>query len=227
MSVFDNQTGDAELDSLGKMTVAWITEGISQIDALEAVPAMTALSSYEVLDPGSDAGAGGTRLRALAEATGADTVVSGAYFLVGDTLQFQAQITDATGGDLLHVPEPVGGPRAAVDQVIEELRQRVMGSLATLGDTEAGAGGCRPSRTTTPTGSTSAGVEAYGDDSPRAITHFERAGPARPGLRRAPRPGSRWPIGSPGAPPIRRPPSAGRMRRGRGCLVRSATCWIG
>jgi hypothetical protein len=66
----------------------------------------------------------------LAEETGAALVVTGAYYLQGDSLQFQTRLVDATQGGLLRALDPVAGSRAAPLQAVERLRQSVMAALA-------------------------------------------------------------------------------------------------
>jgi serine/threonine protein kinase/tetratricopeptide (TPR) repeat protein len=128
VAVFDNQTGDRSLDPLGRMASDWITQGLSRIPELDVVPSTSVLFAQ----PSGDSSVPTARdpIRALAEATGAGTVVSGTYYLQGQTLQFQTRVTDAVRGKLLHALEPVTGPVAAPMQAIDALRQRVTGAMA-------------------------------------------------------------------------------------------------
>jgi DNA-binding SARP family transcriptional activator/TolB-like protein len=146
VAVFDNQTGDPDLDPLGRMAADWATEGLNQIEVVDVVPSTTGL----VPRPGSASAAVSTPddVRALAEATGAGTVVMGAYYRSGDSIRFQAQVLDARDGQLLSALDPVAGPAEASGAIVDTLRQRVVGTIATLLDSRVGpplAGGAPPS----------------------------------------------------------------------------------
>ncbi len=73
-------------------------------------------------------------LQALARANGTGTVVSGSYYLQGDSLHFLAHVTDAGTGEELAALEPVVGAIDAPVAAVEQLRDRVMTTLATLTD---------------------------------------------------------------------------------------------
>jgi DNA-binding SARP family transcriptional activator/TolB-like protein len=132
VAVFENRTGDPELDPLGRMAADWVTQGLDQIDVVDVVPSTTGLAPRpDLLGPGlSEPG----ELRALAEATGAGTVIAGAYYLSGEAVEFQAQVVDVRSGRLLRAVTPVGGPLAAPGAVVDTLRQRVVGTVASVFD---------------------------------------------------------------------------------------------
>jgi len=128
------------------MAADWVTEGLGQIEVVDVVPSTTGLAPRPdlgvpgLMDPG--------HVRALALATGAGIVVAGAYYRSGETIEFQAQVVDARSGQLLRAVAPVGGPLAAPSAVVDTLRQRVVGTIATLFDsrvTRPAAGGQPPS----------------------------------------------------------------------------------
>ncbi len=73
-------------------------------------------------------------LQALARANGTGTVVSGRYYLQGDSVHFLAHVTDAGTGEELAALEPVVGAVDTPVAAIEQLRDRVMTTLATLTD---------------------------------------------------------------------------------------------
>jgi len=179
VAVFENETGDPTLDPLGRMTSDWITQGLSRIEGLEVVPSMSVLYAQP---------AGGRRpgttdpVRQLAEDTRAGTVVSGAYYLQGDTLRFQARITDAARGRLLQALDPVSGARNVPLQAIDALRQRIMGSVATkVGAVHVIDEGPRPPLYDAYR-EFIAGFEAFETDDSVALSHFERAVQIDPGF---------------------------------------------
>lgn len=131
---FENRTGDASLDPVGAMVADWITQGLSQT-AVDVVPAGMALSSARHVQAGMDLNPGIDPVRALAEETGAGLVISGAYYVDGDSLQFQTQITNARRGRLLWAFGPLPADAASPMATIERLRQQTMGALAPILDT--------------------------------------------------------------------------------------------
>jgi len=121
-AAFENRTGRPELDNLGLVAADWLTNCLARIDAIDVVP----------IGLGVESRAGATSPQEVAEATGAGIVVTGAYYLEGDTLRFQANLTDATRGSLLRSLDPSAGP---VDQPmisIESLGSDVAGAVASL-----------------------------------------------------------------------------------------------
>jgi len=129
---FRNETGDAALAPLGRIAADWIAHGLVQtgladlIDAPGDVPPSSTTSSRPTTSASGP--------QALAESTGAGTIISGAYYREGDSLRFQAELTDGNTGKLLHGIGPVSAPVAAPTAGIELLRQRLMGTLAMLLD---------------------------------------------------------------------------------------------
>jgi tetratricopeptide (TPR) repeat protein len=70
----------------------------------------------------------------LAEEAGVGTVISGAVYLEGDSLEITVDVTDVAEGRLLGTVGPVVGARAATREAIAEVQQRVMGLLAMRAD---------------------------------------------------------------------------------------------
>ncbi len=175
VAVFENMTGDESLDSIGSIAADWITHGLSQTGLVEVVPKMTALMSSQRIGTESGGLQGKAPLRALARETGAGTVISGAYYLVDETLRFQAKVTDAVPGKLIQAIQPVSGPRESPMDVIREMQQQIMGALAVHFD---------PLLSTVTLGKPPVfeayrefmmGLDFWGVDYDQARQHFERA----------------------------------------------------
>ena len=133
--IFHNETGDPALDALGRKATDQVTAGLTYIGFVEVVslgapPLSRAAASV------ADAGSLGQleRLRALGRANGAGTAVWGSYYLYGDTVQFDVHVTNAGTGEELASIEPVRGLVDAPGPAVEQLRDRVMTTLATLTD---------------------------------------------------------------------------------------------
>ncbi|MEM7415343.1 MAG: hypothetical protein AAF389_07590 [Gemmatimonadota bacterium] len=129
-----NETTDPTLDALGRMGSDWITEGLHRTGVVDVVPSPMAIQAARYVQGLTDEAMADGRLidplRALAEETGAGTVVSGSYYLFGEDVHIQMQITNASSGAALDQLEPIIVPRSEPAPGLELLRSRVMGSLA-------------------------------------------------------------------------------------------------
>jgi len=171
VSVFENRTGDSSLDALGSMAMDWITQGLAQTGVAEVVPTVSVMQYVNA----ANAPQGKSLLQRLIAQTGAGIAVSGAYYLQGENLQFQAEVTDTERDELIHAFSSVIGPRDDPLTVINELRQRVMGVVTGYIDPRF-----LLRMTSEPPGFDAyreymTGVDLFGTDYPRAVGHFERA----------------------------------------------------
>ena len=126
---FENQTSNRALEPIGHLTSDWITQGLAEAGFAEVVDPQTIQLAM-----------GNTPLgvRGLASATGARLIVSGTYYLEGDSLRFLARVTDASLDKLLRVIGPVTAPAATQGQAIAMLRERVLGAVGGLLDVRSG-----------------------------------------------------------------------------------------
>lgn len=120
---FENATGDPELAPLGRMAAEWLAQGLAESGEVDVAAAS-----------GRPVGAGEPGLRAAAADGRSGTVVSGAYFLAGDSVRLQARVTDVRSWRLLATVAPVQAPRSAPQQLLAPLRGRVAAALATTRD---------------------------------------------------------------------------------------------
>jgi tetratricopeptide (TPR) repeat protein len=165
-AAFENRTGKPELDNLGLVAADWLTNVLARIDAIDVVP----------IGLGVESRAGSTSPQEVADTTGADIVVTGAYYLEGDSLRFQANLTDATRGSLLRSLEPSGGPVDQPMAAIEPMASEVAGAVASLfasWDTDF-------DQNLRPPGFEAyreyiAGMEFFFVDNQRALEHYRRA----------------------------------------------------
>jgi tRNA A-37 threonylcarbamoyl transferase component Bud32/tetratricopeptide (TPR) repeat protein len=142
VSRFSNNTGTPSMDQVGPMAADWVTRGLAETGLFEVVQD---------------------------SAAGAGTVVRGAIYRRGDSLQLLAQITDARSGRMLRSLGPVGAGVTDPLAGIEVLRGRIVGSLATLVD--RGFGGLAALTSQPPT------FEAYREivDAREAANRFDHA----------------------------------------------------
>ena len=129
VAVFENETGDPSLDPLGAMAGHWITQGLQQSGVVQVVPWVEAQQASRYVASEVDAGNVRSPVTAMAEETGAGTVISGAYYRRGETVQYQVEVTDVTRGQSGSL-DPEIAPLDSPDDAIEPMRQRVMGFLA-------------------------------------------------------------------------------------------------
>ena len=163
---FENRTGRPELDNLGLVAADWLTNVLARIDAIDVVPIGLGVESRaEVTSP-----------QEVADATGADIVVTGAYYLEGDSLRFQANLTDATRGSLMRSLDPSAGPVDQPMAAIESMASEVAGAVASLfASWDTGF-----DQNIRPPGFDAyreyiAGMEFFFVDNQRALEHFRRA----------------------------------------------------
>jgi len=130
VAVFENQTGESDLDPLGRMAADWITQGLAESGLVDVVPSTFGLASRPDFTDRALPTTGATA--SLAETTEAGTIVAGVYYRRGDSVEFQAQIIDARNGRLLSAVAPVGGALADPGSAVDSLRRTVVRTLAVL-----------------------------------------------------------------------------------------------
>jgi serine/threonine-protein kinase len=134
VAVLRNETGDTTLATWGRLAADWMTQGLQETGLGSVVPwaAVVRADERAAADTGVDSST--PRAGRLAQLISAGTIVSGAYYLIGDSLQFRTQVVDAATGRLLTVLPAVTAPRIAPELALGPLRDRVMGTFAVLMD---------------------------------------------------------------------------------------------
>ncbi len=131
-----NETADSSLAGWGRLAGDWVTQGLHESGLIPVVPWPTmVIASTDKSGDGSDPVTHARRQ------TGAATVVTGSYYLTGDSLRFQASITDARNGRLLAAIPPVVVASDSAAAGVRELRDRLMGAIALAFDDRVPAGG--------------------------------------------------------------------------------------
>jgi tetratricopeptide (TPR) repeat protein/TolB-like protein len=130
VAAFNNETGDSTLAPLGRMAGDWITQGLQQTGLASVVPWPTALQASDVADAARTSGQPVELVSHMQSETGADVVVTGSVYRVGDRLVFRAEVTDAERGEVLSAPNPIAVPPDSAEAAIRVLRDRLMTSLA-------------------------------------------------------------------------------------------------
>ncbi|HEY8062655.1 MAG TPA: BTAD domain-containing putative transcriptional regulator, partial [Gemmatimonadales bacterium] len=131
VAVFDNRTGDTALQSLGRMTQDWLTQGILRTNLVDVV------DPRAVFVQGRTAVGAAVDPVTIAHRTGAAMVISGSYFRTGDTLVYQAAVMDVLTGRVVRAVGPILSSARTPLGGLDELRSRVMSALASLVDARA------------------------------------------------------------------------------------------
>jgi class 3 adenylate cyclase len=130
VAIFENRTGDASLDDLGKMAADWITQGLSQSVAANVVPTTTVLQISAPVSYPASGKQHNNYLSHLAEGAKADIMVSGSYYLQKETLQFQTEVKNVKDGSLIYSVPAVTGSLQKPMEIIEKLSSEIVGGLA-------------------------------------------------------------------------------------------------
>lgn len=126
---FENRTGDVTWDHLSLLASDYVAQSLLQTGLLQVVP-MSAASQVTHLFRAQPEADGTALPQRVAGETGAGLALSGAYYLVGDSLRFVVELTDAVGEKLLASPEPVLASRKDPMPGLERLRRLIAGTLA-------------------------------------------------------------------------------------------------
>lgn len=118
--VFDNQTRQDNLESLGLMASDWLTQGLMEVQETEVA------SAANVLDNLSLAGAGITASKAFAKATKAEVIIQGRYYQQGEKLFIHCNIIAANSGRIIHVVEPIESTVDNAMQALDELTHSIL-----------------------------------------------------------------------------------------------------
>jgi tetratricopeptide (TPR) repeat protein len=117
---FENRTGDTALDSLGQQVVDFVRQDLLSVGGLQ-------VAGDVFISPGGDP------TRRLAEVTKARYVATGAYYLRGGEVEFQARVLDPWTGKVINTLGPWRGPKEDPAKALTDLRQVLGGALAWAG----------------------------------------------------------------------------------------------
>lgn len=186
---FANTTGESALDPVATMAADWILQGLAGRGSLEIVPVTASLTRALHLSEEADSRGADPDPRPLAVETGAGTAVSGSYYRQGDSLHYQARVTDVATGRVIAAIGPVRSSADAPLDGVHTLRERVLAVLAPLSD-ERDTHVRRTQVTRAPPAYEAydeyvSGFEAFvrRQDVPGAMRHFERAAATDPTFR--------------------------------------------
>lgn len=130
----ENLTGDSALAPLGEMAADVITQRIAQTGEFAVVDARSAEVTAEVLAQLPAVFRAADRAVALANESGAGTVIVGNYYADGDSIRMQLRVVDVLSNRSRTI-EPVVGARRALAQLVDRTATRATGALVGAIDT--------------------------------------------------------------------------------------------
>ncbi|MEM9888200.1 MAG: adenylate/guanylate cyclase domain-containing protein [Bacteroidota bacterium] len=119
--VFEDQTLSEDLSAYGKMISDWLTQGLMEVSSGGVVSAANVQQNIAL------AGVGNTASSEFAEATDAEVIVQGRYYLRNDKIIIQANIVDAENGEVIHALERIEGHQKDAMKLLDDLTQEVLG----------------------------------------------------------------------------------------------------
>jgi serine/threonine-protein kinase len=122
---FENLTGDARFDNVGRMAADRLAQGIAQVGSIDVVPSNIVLMTLR-----DTTGGQAERLQRLAGVTHAGLLVSGSVVRRLDSLVFQAQVSDVRTGKVVVALAPVTGPVVDPIAAVDALGDRLLGAIA-------------------------------------------------------------------------------------------------
>ena len=131
----ENLTGDSTLASFGRLASGWISTGLAQTRRFEVVDAQTAQLTSSIVAGIPRVFRPDDRGVALAKEVGAGLLISGEYFVQGDSIRVHVQMTDVESGRVVGTPgPPVSGARGDEHAIVQQLAERVVGMAASVVD---------------------------------------------------------------------------------------------
>jgi serine/threonine-protein kinase len=168
---FENLTGDAQFDHLGRVVADQLSLAVAQGSSMEVVPSNIVLMSLR-----DTTGGQAERLRRLSDATHASLLASGSIARRGDSLAVQGQVTEVRTGRVFIVLEPATGPASDPTGAVRALADRILGALAGRELTILSQRGYRPP--------TTAAYQEFAKGWDRFVTYGDFVG-SRPFFERA------------------------------------------
>jgi tetratricopeptide (TPR) repeat protein len=124
---FQNNTNDPELDMLGDMAADWIVQGLIDLGDIKVVQFQTVKDNiqYASINGLNDLN------DVFRDHTGAEKIIQGSIYLVGEDLFVQSQLIDLTTGELEMTLGEISGSKNDLKKLVTELSQRIQGFFVT------------------------------------------------------------------------------------------------
>ncbi len=125
---FENETGEEQLNGVGKMAADWITQQLMNIEETKVVLPSNVRSNIHLATASLEG------MQKFAKATGAEVIINGRYYQSGENLILQAQVVNVQTGEIVHALEkPIIGDKSDPLPLIQEVSERLTGFWAVQG----------------------------------------------------------------------------------------------
>ena len=122
---FENETGEEQLNGVGKMAADWITQQLMDIEKTQVVLPSNVRNNMHLATASLEG------IQKFAQATGAEIVINGRYYQSGAQLILQAQVVNVKTGEIVHsLKKPIIGEKGDPLPLIQEVSQRITGFWA-------------------------------------------------------------------------------------------------
>ena len=118
--IFENQTGDPNLDVVGKMASDWVAQGLMQIEGISMVTPSTVREKVAL------AGIGGA-MNELAKRNGVQYIFAGNYYLDGEELIIKPQLLNTKTSEVEYFLPDYKSHKDQPLDAVRELTERIMG----------------------------------------------------------------------------------------------------
>ncbi len=122
---FANETNDPSLDRIGPIAGDWISAALAPMSRLSILNGAFILGAPRRTVGQNEAATSISRLRVVADSSGAGTVITGSIYGTPSRLELFAEVLDARNGRLLGAMGPLTGRVGALDSLMTELRNRI------------------------------------------------------------------------------------------------------
>lgn len=127
---YQNNTNDPTLDVVGEMVADWLIQGMMNLEGTQVVSYQTIKDAIQNADPIRE-----RKFRQVFQRqTGAQKIIRGTYYRQGEQLIFQSQIIDVLSGNVEFVLPEITGNEARIMDLVNELRQRILGYFSLVND---------------------------------------------------------------------------------------------
>ena len=121
---FENQTGDAELNYIGRIAADRLAQIVAQTSSMDVVASSTVMMALR-----DTSGGAAERIKQLSDVTHARLIATGTIVRRGDSLTLQGQVADVHTGKVVDVISPVAGTASDPIAMVDALGDRLLGAL--------------------------------------------------------------------------------------------------
>jgi len=129
IAIYDNQTGDKELDIIGNYISDGLYRGFDMLGDVKLSSPQVVKENHEYLGvlPGNE-----RKKPSFYELTGARFTIEGSYYALGqDSVEFKTFVVDKISGETIYSFDPVKGSVHSNEHLLEDMQSHILGYWAT------------------------------------------------------------------------------------------------